>query len=37
VVPEALKPRKIAIGSMATASNGPTAIANDSQDNAKAA
>ena len=32
VVPEALKPRKIAIGSVA-----PTAIANDAQDTAKAA
>jgi molecular chaperone IbpA len=37
VVPEALKPRKIAIGSGAPAANAPTPIANDSQDSAKAA
>jgi molecular chaperone IbpA len=37
VVPEALKPRRIAIGNVAPAANGPSAIANDSQDNAKAA
>jgi molecular chaperone IbpA len=36
VVPEALKPRKIVIGSSAPASSAPT-IANDSQDAAKAA
>jgi molecular chaperone IbpA len=43
VVPEALKPRRIAIGNVAPAANGPSAIApsaaiaNDSQDNVKAA
>src|ERR1700734_827762 len=37
VVPEALKPRKIAIGSGAPAATTPTPIANDSQEAAKAA
>ena len=37
VVPEALKPRKIAIGNGAPAVSTPTPIANDSQDAAKAA
>jgi len=37
VVPEALKPRKIEIGSAAAAVNTPASIANDSQDAAKAA
>jgi molecular chaperone IbpA len=37
VVPEALKPRKIAIGSGAQAVNAPTPIANDSQEAVKAA
>ena len=37
VVPEALKPRKIAIGGNAPAAITPTPIANDSQESAKAA
>ena len=37
VVPEALKPRKIAIGGNASAAITPTPIANDSQESAKAA
>jgi molecular chaperone IbpA len=37
VVPEALKPRKIAIGNTAPAAMSPTPIANDSQDSAQAA
>jgi len=37
VVPEALKPRKIAIGNGVSAVSTPTPIANDSQDAAKAA
>ena len=37
VVPEALKPRKIAIGSATPAETGPTVIANDSQGAAAAA
>jgi molecular chaperone IbpA len=37
VVPEALKPRKIAIGSGSPATIAPTPIANDSQEAAKAA
>lgn len=37
VVPEALKPRKIAIGNGVPAAVSPTSIANDSRDSAKAA
>jgi molecular chaperone IbpA len=37
VVPEALKPRKIAIGGVAPASVAPASIANDSQNASKAA
>ena len=37
VVPEALKPRKIAIGSAAPASAGPSQIANDAQGASEAA
>jgi molecular chaperone IbpA len=37
VVPEALKPRKIAIGSLAPAVAAPASIANDSQSASKAA
>jgi molecular chaperone IbpA len=37
VVPEALKPRKIAIGGLAPASVAPASIANDSQNASKAA
>jgi hypothetical protein len=37
VVPEALKPRKISVGSSAPAVTAPTPIANDSQNAAKAA
>jgi molecular chaperone IbpA len=37
VVPEALKPRKVAIGTGAPQTIATTTIANDSLDNAKAA
>jgi molecular chaperone IbpA len=37
VVPEALKPRRITIGTGAPAATAPTAIANDAQDAVKAA